>query len=67
MRVKITQVHTDWSPEHACSMLELLDELRDQLWEIYAEQIIAYRLDEHKNTTVDQQQRNLSFDEGEPF
>lgn len=47
-------------------MLELLDELRDQLWETHGERIIAYRVKECSGTGIDAQQQRLNL-EDEPF
>lgn len=64
--MKVTRLTTYWTPAQACEMLELLDELRDQLWETHGEQIIEYRMNECSNVTLDEQQRHLDF-EGKPF
>jgi hypothetical protein len=47
-------------------MLELLDDLRDQLWETHGDRFIEYRLSERSNVTFDEQQKNLEF-HVEPF
>ena len=66
MTMKITRLNTYWTPVQACEMLELLDELRDQLWETYGDRIIEYRMNECSAVTPDEQQQPLDFD-GEPF
>lgn len=40
--MKLMQVSSHWSPEEAHSMLTLLDELRDTIWNNYSEEIIEY-------------------------
>ena len=67
MSKKTTHVTTQWNPEQACSMLELLDELRDQLWEQYGEQIIRYRIAEQQHDIVDQGQQLMEFIDDDPF
>jgi hypothetical protein len=66
MSMKITRIRTYWSPDQACEMMELLDQLRDELWETYGDQIIAYRLNETIVTRMDEQQQSLDLDD-EPF
>lgn len=66
MSMKITRLTTYWSPAQACEMLELLDDLRDQLWETYGEQIIEYRMHECSATTIDEHQQHLDLGD-EPF
>ncbi len=60
MRTKLT---TCWTPAQACDILELLDDLRDQLWETHGDRIIEYRLSERSNVTFDERQKNLEFDD----
>ena len=67
MGKKTTQITTQWDSAQACSMLELLDELRDQLWEQYAEQIIRYRIAEQQQDMADQGQHLMEFVDEEPF
>ena len=66
MSMKLTKLTTYWTPAQACDMLELLDNLRDQLWETHGDGIIEYRLSERSNVTFDEKQKNLEFDD-EPF
>lgn len=67
MSKKTTHIATQWNPEQACLMLELLDELRDQLWEQYGEQIIRHRLAEQQHNMVDQGQQLMEFIDDDPF
>ncbi len=67
MSMKVTKLYTYWTPIQACDMLELLDELRDRLWESYGDQIIAYRLAELEHAAIDQRQQELLFTEDETF
>lgn len=66
MTMTTTKLRTYWTPAQACEMLELLDELRDQLWETHGERIIAYRMNECSETGIDPQQQRLNL-EDEPF
>jgi hypothetical protein len=66
MSMMLTKLATYWTPAQACDMLELLDDLRDQLWETHGDRIIEYRLSERSNVTSDELQKNLEFDD-EPF
>lgn len=40
--MKLMQIRSHWSPEEAHSMLMLLDELRDAIWNNYRDEIIAF-------------------------
>jgi len=40
MSMKITRLHTHWSAEEAHTVIEFLDVLRDQLWEIYGDTVV---------------------------
>ncbi len=45
MTIRFSQLSTVWGADDANSMLQLLDELRDALWETYGEQICQLRRD----------------------
>lgn len=40
MNMKITRLHTHWSAEDAHTVIEFLEVLREQLWEIYGEAVV---------------------------
>jgi len=40
--MKLMQISSHWSPEEAYSILMLLDELRDTIWNNYREEIIEH-------------------------
>ena len=40
MSMKTTQLHTHWSAEEAHSVIEFLEVLREQLWEIYGDTVV---------------------------
>lgn len=50
---RFTHIKTHWSPEDAHSILSLLDELRDVLWQSYGNDIIEYNQQQHTNETAD--------------
>jgi hypothetical protein len=42
---------THWTPEEAYSLLMLLDELRDVIWQNYRSEIIEYCHQKHKGNS----------------
>ena len=67
--MKITQLRTYWDAGEAHVMIEFLDELRDLLWAVYGQDIIAMHVEDADNengTTVevhDDRQTDLEFDD----
>ena len=45
--MRLMQLHSHWSPEEAYSILMLLDELRDSIWQNYRDEIIEYCHQQH--------------------
>ena len=46
-------IPSDWTPEQAMAVVELLDALREQIWTLYDTRLLgAYREDRHCVTTV---------------
>ena len=43
MAIRFSQLSIVWGADEANTMLQLLDELRDALWETYGEQIVQLR------------------------
>ena len=41
MSMKVTRAYTHWTPEEAHTIIEFLDRLRDQLCDIYGDQIVS--------------------------
>jgi hypothetical protein len=68
MMMKITQLRTHWDAGEAQMVIEFLDELRDVLWTVYGQEIIAMHVEDadNKNGTVevhDDGQTDLEFDD----
>ena len=67
MSMKITRLHTYWEAAEAHTVIEFLDTLRDQLWEIYGDQIVDL-LREASVTQVDNEhQGELALDDDLEF
>lgn len=46
MTMRFTQIKTHWRAEEASTVIEFLGDLRDMLWDVYGEEIIAmYKAD----------------------
>ncbi|MGS2724914.1 hypothetical protein ACVBEJ_14330 [Porticoccus sp. GXU_MW_L64] len=45
--MKLTQLKTHYTPEEAHSVLSLLDELRDTLWNAYGPDIVEHYQQQH--------------------
>ena len=69
MSMKVTRVKTHWSPKQASIAIELLDTLRDALWEDYGDQISELFWHDIASTEpcVDEAQQALPFDDDIPF
>ena len=65
MKRQASVLPTYWTPEQALAVFEILDELRDQLWDLYGPQIQQAMREERRTTSpkpyraVDQ--HNLPF------
>ncbi len=67
MPMKIARLTTHWDADQAHTILEFLDELRDQLCEIYGDEIIDLLRDGSINRIGDQQQTELPFNDDIEF
>ena len=67
MSMKITRLTTYWTAEEADSVLCLLDELRDRLWETYGDQIIELRRGAMPESDATADQTELPFDDNIDF
>jgi len=56
---------TDWSPEQAVAVFEILDELRERVWAVYGLQIQGVLREQHR-TTAFAASHNFN-DADEPF
>lgn len=63
MNWKVTRINTWWTAEEADTVLSFLDELRDQLWHVHAEQITAVRLAELEAQENNENQGQLELDD----
>jgi len=67
MTMKITRLTTYWTADEADTIVAFLDELRDTLWETYAEQIIEMRRNAIMRTETNTNQGELAFDDDIDF
>jgi len=67
MPMKVTRLYTHWSPAEAQTIIELLDLLRDQLWEVYGDQIISLLREACVSQDVDELQTELEFNDDIEF
>lgn len=67
MSMKVTRVHTWWTADQADDVMTFLDELRDQIWESYREQIIEMRIKELEQQERDTRQGQLKLEGGETY
>jgi c-di-GMP-binding flagellar brake protein YcgR len=66
MTMRLTQLATHWEPDEALAMIQLLDQLKEQLWSVYAEEIIRQEYASQKHR-IDKEQLALDFDDPSPF
>jgi hypothetical protein len=67
MTMKVTRLTTYWSPEEAATAIDLLDVLREALWQTYGEQITQMYREIHDERVSDERQGELAFDDDLPF
>jgi hypothetical protein len=58
----VTRLYTHWDAEQAHTVITFLDELRDQLCEIYGDQIVEMRREASSDNRVEEQQTELDFE-----
>ncbi len=51
-----------WTPAEAAAIIDYLDRLRDTVWELYGDDIIAMRLLEEQPIPDNQDQWEIDFD-----
>lgn len=66
MSLSITRLATHWSADEAYTVIAFLDELRDQLWETYGEQINEMFHAEVERR-IDDRQTEMPFDDDIDF
>jgi hypothetical protein len=62
MNIRCVDVAFYWTPEEAAAIVDYLDRLRDTVWELYSDDIIALRTAE-LDAQSDPRQRPLCFDD----
>ena len=67
MSMKTTRLYTYWDPDQAHTILEFLDQLRDQIWEIYGDEIVDLLRNASNTPTKDEHQIKLEFDDDIDF
>jgi tRNA(Ile2) C34 agmatinyltransferase TiaS len=67
MTMKVTRLYTHWDAEQAHTVIAFIDELRDQLSEIYGEQIAEMLRAASADDLVEEQQSELDFDDNVEF
>jgi hypothetical protein len=61
--MKITHLHTYWTPEEAHTVIEFLDALRDQLWHSYGDSVIDMLRQASANQTCHDDQITFESDD----
>jgi len=67
MSMKVTRLYTHWTPEEAHTIIEFLDRLRDQLCDIYGDQIVSLLREACVSQDIDERQTELEFDDDIEF
>jgi hypothetical protein len=67
MAMKITRLYTHWEAAEAHTVIEFLDVLRDQLWELYGDQIVDLLREASVTQVVNERQGELAFDDDLEF
>lgn len=62
MTMKFTQLRTYWTTDEAECVISFLDELRDQLWTVYGDDIVAMYQAESNDSTVADPAEDNDFD-----
>ena len=67
MTMKVTRLTTYWSIAEAAIAIELLDLLREALWETYGEQITQMHREDYDDRIRDTNQCEFEFDDDISF
>lgn len=68
MTTQFTQLISHWEPDEAQTIIQFLDELRDQLWRTYGDEIIQQQRNESDNHNhPTEEQLDLVFNDRIPF
>ena len=63
MSMKITPLHTYWTAEEAHTVIEFLEVLRHELWEIYGDMVIDMLRETSANTAHHEDQITFDFND----
>ncbi len=63
MSMKITRLHTHWSAEEAHCVIEFLEVLREQLWEIYGDTVVDMLREASADKAWQEAQVKFEFDD----
>lgn len=63
MSMNITRLTTYWTVDEADTVINLLDDLRDSLWETYGDQIIEIRRNTMTSVESNTDQAELPFED----
>ena len=67
MTMKVTRLATYWSAGEAATAIELLDILREALWETYGEEITQMHREAYNDCIRDTNQCEFEFDDDISF
>lgn len=67
MSMKIIRLHTHWSAEEAHTVIEFLEVLRDQLWEIYGDTVVDMLREASAEPVWQEAQFKIDFDDEPKF
>ena len=67
MSMKITRLQNHWSTAEAWTVIEMLDRLRDALWDDYGDQVTQMMWDELANENDNKLQQEIDFNDEIPF
>ena len=65
--MKIMKLTAYWSAEEANTVYEFLDTLKEEVWEVYGDKIIAMHRAIHEEAQKSAEQYPLPFDGTDPF
>lgn len=63
MSMKIIRLHTHWSAAEAHTVIEFLEVLRDQLWEIYGDTVVDMLREASAEKAWQEAQVKIEFDD----
>jgi len=67
MSMKVTRLYTHWEAAQAQAIIEFLDHLREQLWEIHGDQIVEMLREASDTQDINEQQAEFEFDDDIEF